>query len=172
VTLQDIGSIGELVGAIATVGTLLYLAVQIRANTRTIRADARRSDIIAESAGYASIVENAEVAERFQRGLADLQSLDSRDRIRFSFLLAPFIGRAQLEFLEHEEGMRDSVHFDRNLVSRLRFLRTPGGRDFWMEQEKSYHPSFEACVDDWLSREFKNTGPQAAAHQGVELDAR
>ena len=29
-TIQDLGSIGELVGAVATVATLLYLAVQIR----------------------------------------------------------------------------------------------------------------------------------------------
>jgi hypothetical protein len=36
VTIQDLGSIGEFVAAIATLATLVYLAVQIRQNTRTL----------------------------------------------------------------------------------------------------------------------------------------
>lgn len=37
-TIQDLGSLGELVAAIATIATLAYLAVQIRHNTRHVRA--------------------------------------------------------------------------------------------------------------------------------------
>ena len=37
-TIQDIGSVGELVGAIATVATLLYLAVQIRQSARLVES--------------------------------------------------------------------------------------------------------------------------------------
>jgi len=40
VTIQDLGSIGELVAAVATVATLMYLAVQIRQNTRAVRGSA------------------------------------------------------------------------------------------------------------------------------------
>ena len=32
-TIQELGSIGELIGAIATVATLIYLALQIRQNS-------------------------------------------------------------------------------------------------------------------------------------------
>ena len=35
-TIQDLGSIGELVVAVATVATLAYLAFQIRQNTQSI----------------------------------------------------------------------------------------------------------------------------------------
>jgi hypothetical protein len=51
---------------------------------------------------------------------------------------------------------RDSILFKRNLNSRLRFLRTPGGREFWDQQRKSYDADFEACVDNWLSTEVHN----------------
>jgi len=37
-TIQDLGSIGELVAALATVATLIYLAAQIRQNTRAMKA--------------------------------------------------------------------------------------------------------------------------------------
>ncbi len=37
-TLQDLGNIGEFVAAIATLITLIYLAAQIRQNTRAVRS--------------------------------------------------------------------------------------------------------------------------------------
>jgi hypothetical protein len=43
VTLQDLGNLGELIAAIATVTTLIYLAVQVRASNRLARAEASRS---------------------------------------------------------------------------------------------------------------------------------
>jgi hypothetical protein len=39
-TIQDLGSIGELVAAIATVATLVYLALQIRQNTESVKLSA------------------------------------------------------------------------------------------------------------------------------------
>ncbi len=36
-TIQDLGSLGELIAAVATVATLVYLALQIRQNTHTLR---------------------------------------------------------------------------------------------------------------------------------------
>ena len=38
--LDDLGNLGELIGAVAVVISLAYLAVQIRQNTRSLRAAA------------------------------------------------------------------------------------------------------------------------------------
>ena len=40
-TLQDMGSIGELLAAVATIATLIYLARQLRANTAAVKGDSR-----------------------------------------------------------------------------------------------------------------------------------
>ena len=42
-TIQDLGSIGEVVGAIATVATLIYLAIQIRSHTYAVQSAAAQS---------------------------------------------------------------------------------------------------------------------------------
>jgi hypothetical protein len=39
-TIQDWGALGELVGAVAVVATLIFLTTQIRQNTKTVRATA------------------------------------------------------------------------------------------------------------------------------------
>ena len=42
-TIQDLGNIGEVVAAIATILTLIYLAIQLRASNRLARASASRA---------------------------------------------------------------------------------------------------------------------------------
>ena len=40
-SIQDFGSIGELLAALATLGTLIYLAQQIKQNTRSFKSQSR-----------------------------------------------------------------------------------------------------------------------------------
>jgi hypothetical protein len=42
-TIQDLGSFGEVVAAIATIGTLFYLAIQIHSSNRLARAEVSRA---------------------------------------------------------------------------------------------------------------------------------
>jgi hypothetical protein len=42
-TIQDLGSIGEMIAAVATIITLLYLAIQLRASNRLARASTSRA---------------------------------------------------------------------------------------------------------------------------------
>ena len=37
-TIHDLGSLGELIFAVATVAALIYLAIQLKQNTRTLRS--------------------------------------------------------------------------------------------------------------------------------------
>ena len=49
-TLQDLGDLGDLIGGIAVVITLIYLAVQIRQNTALITAQTVQASVDATSA--------------------------------------------------------------------------------------------------------------------------
>ena len=49
-TLQNLGSIGEFVTAIATLVTLVYVAVQIRQNTKMVRGATYQQVTAAHSA--------------------------------------------------------------------------------------------------------------------------
>ena len=42
-SVQDLGSLGELIAAIATVATLIYLALQIKNNTKAVKSSALES---------------------------------------------------------------------------------------------------------------------------------
>jgi hypothetical protein len=75
VSLSDLGSLGEFVSAVAVVMviSLLYLAVQIRQNTRSLRAGAHQSITSHIAELNRTIVENAEVARLLEVGLRSSQ---------------------------------------------------------------------------------------------------
>jgi len=52
-TLEDLGNIGEFVGAIGVVASLIYLALQTRQNTRAVRVASFRQ--ISESISALSL---------------------------------------------------------------------------------------------------------------------
>ena len=61
-TLQDLGAIGELVGSLGAVIALIYLAAQVRQNTRGIRTSAHQHVVSANAAVTMAPVQNLEFA--------------------------------------------------------------------------------------------------------------
>ena len=70
-TIQDWGSIGELIAAIATVATLIYLAAQIRQNSK--HTDATTEDAVASRFNDVNllIASDPQLADLLADGLDD-----------------------------------------------------------------------------------------------------
>jgi hypothetical protein len=153
VTIQDLGSIGELIAAVATLATLAYLAVQIRANTRAVRSESRRSEIQALAAIAQPLIADADVARLFNAGLADLASLGPEDQTRFYLLLGSFVGADAAVFDEVRLGVASSEALGPRAANLRAFLGSPGGRAYWQQFRGRYPQSFQDFVDrDVLQR--------------------
>jgi hypothetical protein len=149
-TIQELGSIGELVGAVATVATLVYLAVQIRANTTALHVETRRAELEGASAYTSAVIENADVARIFNAGLADPASLSIDDVTRFSFLLGQILGAEAGHFDEVLIGFAQNQSLDRRRQTVGRFIVTPGGRWFWKRYAGDYPSEFRVFIDQIL----------------------
>jgi hypothetical protein len=150
VTIQDWGSIGELIAAVATVATLIYLAVQIRANTTALRVESRRSESRSGNVFLSAIVGSSDVARMFNEGLADPTSLSPEDVTRFTFLLGNIIAAEAAAFDEVHIGFAPEDSLDRMKTTLCRFLLSPGGRWFWERFAADYHVEFRSYVEQVL----------------------
>ena len=63
--IQDIGAIGEVVGAIAVVVTLIYLATQIRQNNQLLRSGSRQALVTNDVTSLAANLQNSDVFAKF-----------------------------------------------------------------------------------------------------------
>lgn len=62
-SIQDWGAIGEILGAVGVILTLLYLAIQIRQNTHATRAASHHAVTDSLNQGNIAIAQNAELAQ-------------------------------------------------------------------------------------------------------------
>ena len=130
--LQDLGSLGELVGAVATVGTLIYLAIQIRANTRVQQAaavqhmmDGARDRIVGPTA------QDHEFADLHARGLTSYENLDKTEQVRFIWLLIEHVAQFQVVLNSNKHGLVSDKDYETWLGYVSAFIRCPGGAAAW-----------------------------------------
>ena len=82
---QDLGSIGELIAAIATLFTLGYLAVQLRQNTRALRSQTFQQSSMDMSLTANAISSDGSLAKIIIKAEKGLDILSSDERLRFHF---------------------------------------------------------------------------------------
>jgi hypothetical protein len=128
VTIQDLGSLGELVAAIATVATLIYLASQIRASNRLARAEASRtpnSDLNSLNAAFGTQPTFRAAMRRVLTG-ARRTELDADDRLVLDFYLISITNLQEQLAREIREGILDpdAVDFGGAGLFTLPYYRT------------------------------------------------
>ena len=115
-----IGAIGEVVGAVAVISTLIYLAVQIRQSNRNL-AEATSASIIQSFASINSRISSDEqFAELFIRGRDDIDALNPVELERFRAFVQDILNVAvYADGLEASKSDR-AAHFDAvNVVGSL-----------------------------------------------------
>jgi len=149
VTIQDLGSLGELIGAVATLATLIYLALQIRANTRVARAEASRAS--RGTPAHLVLAQDGELTRIYLTGLGDPAKLDAEEWARFSFLLGELLAGTASYYDDMSAGvLTEDLPTDLEFTVRL-FLGPPGGRKFWEQSQRLYSAGFRRYADRVLA---------------------
>ncbi len=146
---QLLGNYGEFVGAIAIVITLAYLAIQVRQNTRMMRASIRqaRSDSAVHlySLGATSVI--AEIREKESRGEALTEVEEER-----MFLWNICIWRQQqTTFFQAQDGLLDVQTGDEQSIIVRTLMQSPSTRRFWADPMRPLDSRFVAWVDGVIS---------------------
>ena len=151
-TLQDLGNIGEFLGAIGVIASLVYLALQIRQNTRAVRSSTSQAITDARVEFLSSMTDNAEVAGIYFSGLRDRESLEGDERGRFDLLMSRFMATMENYFYQNRQGTMDREHWTR-VLEILRFhIATPGGQSWWSSRRIRPDVAFERFLDEEVKR--------------------
>jgi len=153
-TAQLLGNLGEFVGAIAVVVTLVYLAFQIRQNTTAMKSSTWQAIQNAEHTFDQSLATNKDAAEIWVRGALD--GLDSFDdpAERFQCLLIgkQIVDQFQTHHYQRERGLIDPELWQ-TWVSQFdeEVENSPGFGDVLRERYPHLRPSFRRFVDEHTS---------------------
>ena len=153
-TIQDIGSVGELIGAIATVATLVYLARQIRANTGAVKSAAAQSVHENFATWYRMLASDPELPQIITDGLRDYSALSEAGKARFVSTFMAFLSCSQDAYLKWREGSLSPALWSGWEFNIMNLVHAPGGRDFWDERSYMFADAFRDHVEkDIMKRE-------------------
>lgn len=154
-----IGATGEVLGAIAVVVSLVYLAFQIRQNTRQIDENTKAAQAAAFDSSIAhtfkarqAIAENSDVARIYLEGSNDPDSLSEEDRVRYRLIVHNVLWSLWNMQSQSQVGELASETWNAQLATLKRIISTPGFRWFWDNYSQEFGASFQKIVEDLAAK--------------------
>ena len=160
-SIQDLGSIGELVAAIATVATLVYLAIQVRQNTRALRSSTFQEISNDMSVSSQTLSSSPDLSAIMVKGSETLSTLTAEESIRFSFFLLMTFRRLESTYVQRQSGFigRElTAGFERSVISTI---DSGGGAEWWNTAKPAFSSDFVEYVDKKLRED-----PAPRVHPG------
>ena len=147
-SLQDLGSIGELVAAIATIATLIYLALQIRQSAGLAQATAQRDLMNSFQANLDRIRSSPQT---WQRGVYDFEQLTTTEKIEFQMMFNPFVNHLEQPLRMYEQNLetRDNVDVYGDIC--LSILQEPGAKQLWESTKHIFFPLSRTYIEERLA---------------------
>ena len=162
-TLSDLGNLGDFIGGLAVIVTLLYLASQIRQNTNSVLGSVESGDARGSSEFLQSLAENPGLARIWRLGLSDPAKLTEDEGVQFVMLMGAAFYRLAGAFEQYKRGLLSAESWERyeRLISR--YLRSPAALDWWSRGDVPFTRSFIAYVNARISAESTNSTTPADA---------
>jgi hypothetical protein len=159
VTIQDWGAIGEIVGAIAVVISLVYLATQLRMNTRALRANASwNAETIFGDTNY-MLAREPELAELMARAtVAEAKPEDFTDNelIRVHFAVRGVLQYMQAQYSLRKEGALSDAYWQRRRKWTCSFIGLPVTNPVWKAEieQQLVDPDFQKEIELGLQEDL------------------
>jgi len=139
-----IGAIGEILGAVAVLITLIYLAMQIRQNTE----QARLNSIQAVNSSNDSAFEPIYIPENsaiFTKGQSSFASLSEHEKQVFHMLMTRLIASFDSTTYQYSQGSNDEELYWGTAAFYSTFIKRPGGSQWWAREKA---PFSKSCVEN------------------------
>ncbi len=161
-TLDDLGNIGEFVGAVGVVVSLIYLAAQIRRNTSSVRASTFQEAVRDIATLSDLLATDAELSRIWSSGLQDLDALKPDERVRFAAYMLGMFRRLENVVYQTQHGALDPAYWEGQLSSLRGTLSQPGVAAWWARAQGLFSPDFR----EYVERELTSGKGHAAEHDG------
>lgn len=150
--LTQLGAIGEMVGGVAVLVTLVYLSTQVRQGNEQAKREAVASAAFDFPRQLCSFGMEDGNAAAIRDGLRDYDALSPLEAMRFNSLMVglyvAFVGVSD----HHKAGLIPQDEFEATEANFVRFLNEPGARTWWEQTKHIYPARGVEAVEDAVAR--------------------
>lgn len=150
-SLEHIFYISQSIAAVAVVGSLLYLAQQVRQAERVQRATMQQGR--ADRTSQASFaVASPELARVLQKGMAGDAELSREEFTQWMMICRGLFLSGEDSFFQHQAGLLSDSAFDSYVAGVKFYMSMPGMRAAWKMAEDQFGADFRAFVNSVLAK--------------------
>ena len=153
VTFEQLGGLGEFIGALAVLGSLVYVAREIHGNSRSTRQAAMQSAMLAAQTVMSLPVRDRDLARVIRVGLGAPDDLTEDEFDQFRYWLFLVLRVHEGMFVQHKAGVIDDETWGARARTISFVFATPGGRRVWATASNVYRADFRAWMASSENRE-------------------
>ena len=135
-SLSDVGNMAEAIAAVAVVVSLVYLAIQIRQNTKAVRASSYEEVANGVTDFQSSLAQNDGLTRIYLKGTADPKQLSPEELLRFEMVLGQLFIKYDVAVYFYQQHLVDDMAIEPYTKYILLLLNSPGIMNWW---ERSQH---------------------------------
>ena len=148
--LADYANLAEIIGTAAIVISLIYVAIQIRQNTRATRLSTAQniSHEVREVTGL--MASDMQMAEVHLKGITEIGLLSPPEKHRFYLFLSALYRVYENAYYQNQEGALDP-HVWQSVVRQLLITRQSSGyQAYWIDRKDLFSEPFQNFVENEL----------------------
>lgn len=148
--LESLANLGEIIGAIAVVVSLIYLAVQVRQNTQAQHTENFSRALDRVAAMQATLSQDPETSVIFSRGVLEPSELTPKERTQFTWAMYELFGAFEFMFLASKANAIPEEVWQRWSSAVAWWLTFPGVQTWWKVTPIPFTDSFTSYVESLL----------------------
>ena len=149
-TLEQASYLAEIIGVIAVVVSLIYLGLQVKQNTRSMRIQTVHDLSAQFREQQTGIAHDKDLAAIFHRGMYSYEKLDTHEQLRFSMLAAAVLRILnELDFQRREGAIDESMWQGFKTIAEDVF-RYPGFQSVYKLRKQQCSKAFQLYVDQMI----------------------
>jgi hypothetical protein len=154
-SFEQLSYLAQIVASIAVVASLIFVALQIKHNTRALERTEHNSTMAQWTVIRMAIAQHRDIAELMTTGLHGERALDAADQLRLEQMLQENAWAAFHIWDRTQRGIFPKGTFEATGGALLDgLLRTAGGGNWWSSAKHiGFPPGFVSDVDALLARD-------------------
>jgi hypothetical protein len=152
------GAVGEIIGAIGVIASLLYLAMQVRTSNKASMVESKLATSRMHSDFLVSLIQNPELNNILIAGLAGDESLSKTDYQRFSNMTHQAFTFFSAGYFQVKKGTMDPDEWHETEAIIGYWLSGLGGRKWWEKVGRGrFSSSFVTYIESEMPSEEGST---------------
>ena len=144
-TLEQYGAIGELIGGVAVLVTVVYLAIQVR----SLKKEMHLNSYMDQTESYNGILQSmsADLARVLAKAEDDFTSLERWEWFLLEGHLASWLNSTELAIRLIDTGSLEGEIEEKSIAGL--FFSRPGAHEFWDQYKDSYPESLRTTLEKY-----------------------